>query len=116
MRISDWSSDVCSSDLIDAQLAGVGDREQPRTAAAAGADQRADVSRARGDDAVERRDDAVEALCRAEPVDAGARGVFRSLLGGGIAGLLVDFLLRSRLAAEHRLPTRCRSFGKVGIG
>src|SRR3546814_3645523 len=64
MRISDWSSDVCSSDLVD----------------------------------------------------GGARGVFRSLLGGGIAGLLVDFLLRYRIAAEHRLPARRRAFGKVGIG
>src|SRR3546814_14409769 len=90
MRISDWSSDVCSSDLIDAQLAGVGDREQLRAAAAAGADQRADVSRARSDDAVERRDDALEALCRAEPVDVGARGVFRSLLEIGRASWRVS--------------------------
>src|SRR3546814_20920983 len=35
MRISDWSSDVCSSDLVQPRSAGDGDRAQLRSRAAA---------------------------------------------------------------------------------
>src|SRR3546814_10738246 len=36
-RISDWSSDVCSSDLVDA-VTGTNDRSAPRTRVSAGLD------------------------------------------------------------------------------
>src|SRR3546814_1120178 len=50
MRISDWSSDVCSSDLPDLAVAQRGARHQPPVAARRGIeeDERRVIDRARG--------------------------------------------------------------------
>ena len=60
---------------IDAQLGGVGDDEHRRPAAAAGIDQRADVGGARGDQPVERRDDALVFLKHSQAVEIGLGGL-----------------------------------------
>src|SRR3546814_5765246 len=48
MRISDWSSDVCSSDLLHAPRHGLFDRRQPRVSQCRGISRRGDHLRVSG--------------------------------------------------------------------
>ena len=94
---------------VDAQRVGLREHEQRAAGAAAGIDQVADVDVAPRDDAGERRDDALEALQLAQPLDV--------RVGGGEVGArlrvaaapLVELLLRDRVLLAQRLPALDRA-------
>ena len=101
---------------VNAQLADVGYYEHRRPGATARIDQRADVGVARGDHAVERHGDLLEAGQRLQPLDIGLAGIHRSLLVGEIGGALVDFLHRHEIRSEQRFPPRQRRFRQFRAG
>ena len=84
---------------VDAQLARFGYDEQLRAARGAHVDERPDVGFARGDDAVERRDEAFEAFLRHQLVDIGLRRLDLGDTGVVGEGALVDVLLGDGIGA-----------------
>ena len=104
---------------IDAHLVHVGDAKQLGSVAAAGAaagiDERADIGLARGHDAVERRDDALEVFERREPVDFALiggdlrRGGVEPGDGAVVVGLLAFLFLHGDDALRRVAPALRRS-------
>ncbi len=101
---------------IDAQLAGFGDHEQLRAAGGSDVDQRADIGFTRGDDAVERRDQALESCLGDQAVDVGLRCLDLGHIGIPGEGALVDVLLGHGVGAGQRLPTLRGDLRELGIG
>src|SRR3546814_20160826 len=102
MRISDWSSDVCSSDLIESRISGGGDAQRkalsPPLAEAVGLVR---DGKAPPDDFV----------ARMNAADDGAPGSWRRLVQRDLASLIADALA---LWSELRsLDTRSEE-GRVG--
>src|SRR3546814_2720602 len=100
MRISDWSSDVCSSDLEDARLAGLGLACEPDILAAAVAERafelprlarRNGVPRGEGETRRERRVDARHLDRRDEAVADARDGGDHALAVGRGAQRLAQF-------------------------
>ena len=83
-------------------------------------DQRSDVDIARGDDAVERRDDVGERLQRLHSIDVGLGGVDLGGLCVRVAVLFVRRLLRHRGRRAQRVPAVGRHLGqrhiRLGLG
>ena len=67
----------------------------------AGVDQRADVGGARGDKAIERRDDALVLFEHPQAVEVGLRGANQPLFVGGVGRALVEVLLRYRVGGDE---------------
>ena len=94
----------------------VGDDEHRQPGARAGADQRADVGVALGDDAVERRGDRLVAGQRLQPLDVGLAGMDGGLLVGEVGGALVDVLLRDDGRTQQGAAARQRDLRQFGAG
>ena len=101
---------------IDAQLAGIGDHEQLRAAGGPHIDQCADVGFARGDDAIERRDQVLEAFLGDQAVDVRLRRLDLGDIGVQGESALVDVLLGDGIGAGERLPALCADLRELGIG
>src|SRR5581483_6090277 len=94
---------------VHAQGIGLRQDEERAAGAAARVDQIADVDVAPGDDAGERRHYALEALELAQPLDVGVRGGEVRLGLRVAAFLLIELLLRHRVALAQRLPALVRA-------
>ena len=101
---------------VDAHAPHRGDREQRLRSGVAGADQLADLRRAAGDDACERRGDASEVDERLQPPDIGRGRIGQRTLGGEIAGLLVGLLLRDGILLLEVGPARRGRLREVLVG
>ena len=101
---------------VDAQLVrGCQAKQLARLGRRPGLDQGADIGIARGDDAVERRVDALEPLQILQAADIGRVRLDGGGLRAEIADLLVGFLLGHGLGLQQRLPARRRRLREVEV-
>ncbi|KAG1249418.1 hypothetical protein G6F68_013346 [Rhizopus microsporus] len=98
-----------------AQASGIGDVEQ-LAPAVIGADQLADIGLPRGDGAIERRTQGAVTTEFLQPRVVGLRRFHAGLCGHRIGLLLVGFLARYRMAAEHALPALGADLGQRRVG
>ncbi len=103
---------------INAQLAGrIHMKQLARIARpGAGVNEVANVGVARGNDAIERSNDALVALELFEAAYVGLAGVHRGLRSDVIGAGLIGLLLRDGVLGEQRLPAVAGDFGEVRVG
>ena len=94
----------------------IGDPEQGTAGSFPGVDQRADVGVALGDDACERRHDALERFELPQTLQIGTRRLARRRLGGCIACAFIGVLLRDRLRREQPLPAHVGGARQLVVG
>ncbi len=101
---------------IDAQLFRLGDDEHFRAPGRAHVDQLADICLARRDNAVEGRDQALEAGFGDQPIDIGLCRLHLRHVGVIGKCALIDILFGDRIGAGERLPALGRDFRELCIG
>ncbi len=107
--LGDGDEDAQAADLVEME-------ELVRLGGGAGVDEGADVGIARGDDAVERGDDALVALQLLEAADVGLLRGGGGFFGGEVAGDLVGLLHGDGVLGDERLPADVGGGGELLVG
>ena len=92
------------------------DREERRLVRAADRDERADIGRTAGHDAVERGGDALERFHGLQPLHIGAAGGDLGDIGLQGAVFVIGILLRDRILRQQGVPALRRGGGEMRIG